>query len=105
MCFGGHKMTYKTYKIHWQGIEIEACYKPRDFGGSIAHLEIKSTNPPRAPLPMTETGYKSHFHPIGTIEKLYDGDVVACVVDWLDKEAKFKVWADYVETSRQGELF
>ncbi|MCF6291873.1 MAG: hypothetical protein L3J04_00610 [Robiginitomaculum sp.] len=98
-------MTSKIYKIHWCGIEIEACYKPRDFGGSIAHPEIKSINPPRAPLPMTETGYKSHFHPIGTIEKIYDGDVVACVIDWLDKEAQSKTWKEYAAAARQGELF
>lgn len=98
-------MTYKTYKIHWCGIEIEACYKSRDFGDSIAHLEIKSINPPCAPLPMTETGYKSHFHPIGTIEKVYGGDVVACVIDWLDEAAKSRKWQNYEAATRQGELF
>jgi len=60
-------MTCKTYKIHWQGIDLEARYAP-DKWGFIAHLEIESINPPRSPLLMTETGYRSHFHPNGTIE-------------------------------------
>ncbi len=29
---------------------------------TIAHLEIRSIKPERAPLPITETGYRSHFH-------------------------------------------
>lgn len=98
-------MTCQTYKIHWCGIEIEARYTPHDFHGVIAHLEIKSVNPSKARLPMTETGYRSHYHPVGTIERIYDGDVVACVRDWLDEKAKSKAWIDYVETSRQGVLF
>lgn len=98
-------MTSQTYKIRWQNIEIEARYKPHDFNGYIAHLELKSINPPKARLPMTETGYRSHFHPIGTIERDFDGDVVAAVTDWLNEEAKSKSWKVYVETSRQYSFF
>ena len=30
----------------------------------VAHLDITTIEPPRAPLPITETGYRSHFlHP------------------------------------------
>ena len=98
-------MTSKTYKIHWQEIDIEATYKPKEFGGAIAHLELKSINPPRAPLPMTETGYRSHLHPVGTIEQDYGGDVVACVTEWLIEEAKSKKWKKYIEDSKQFVLF
>lgn len=98
-------MSPQIYKIIWQGIEIEARYEPQKFGGVIAHLELVSISPPRARLPMTETGYRSHFHRVGTIEKSYGGDVVACVVDWLDKEAKSKHWQDYIENARQFSLF
>jgi len=98
-------MTFETYNITWQDIEIEATYTRRDFNGAIAHLVLKSIKPPRAPLPMTETGYRSHFHPIGTIERNFDGDVVACVIDWLDEEAKSKKWQKYIENSKQLALF
>lgn len=98
-------MVLQTHKITWEGIEIEARYSPQKFGGVIAHLELEAINPPRARLPMTETGYRSHFHPIGTIENDFDGDVVACVLDWLNEEAKSKKWQNFIESSKQLALF
>ncbi len=98
-------MSYQTHKMTWQGIEIEARYDPQYCESIVAHLEIQSVNPERARLPMTETGYRSHFHGIGTIERDYAGDVIACVEDWLEKEAQSKDWKTYVEASRQGSLF
>lgn len=98
-------MSYQTHKMTWQGIEIEARYDPQYCKSIVAHLEIQAINPERARLPMTETGYRSHFHTIGTIERDYGGDVVACVEDWLEREAQSKDWKAYVEASRQGSLF
>jgi len=97
-------MSVQTYRLTWQGIEIEARYKPRDMGEIIAHLEIETINPPRTKLPMTETGYKSHFHEVGTIEA-YEGGVVQYITDWLDEEAKSRKWLEYAQSTRQGELF
>lgn len=93
----------QAYRFKWEGIEIEATYDPVRWG-VIAHLEIESINPPRAPLPITETGYKSHFHPCGTVEA-NGGDVVAQIIAWLDEEAVKPEWRRYVQASRQGELF
>ena len=94
----------QTYHFTWQGIEIEATYTPRKWG-VIAHLEIRSITPERAALPITSTGYRSHFHPCGTVEAL-GGDVVMQVTAWLDEEAKTSAeWLAHVERSRQGELF
>lgn len=98
-------MTLQIHKVTWEGIEIEARYTPQKFGGVIAHLELEAINPPRARLPMTETGYRSHFHPIGTIESDCNSDVVACVHEWLNQEAKSKKWQDYMEDSKQFTLF
>jgi hypothetical protein len=94
----------QVHRFTWQGIDIEATYRPSLWGGVIAHLEINSIQPPRAPLPITETGYRSHFHPCGTVEA-NGGDVVAQVIAWLDEEATKPDWQRYVETSRQGVLF
>lgn len=94
----------QVHRFIWQGIEIEAIYLPRRFGGVIAHLEIRSIVPERAPLPISATGYRSHFHPCGTIEA-NGGDVVAQVTAWLDEEAAKPEWLAYAAKSRQGELF
>ncbi len=92
----------QTYRFVWQGIEIEATYNPCKWG-VIAHLEIRSITPAGAALPITSTGYRSHFHPIGTVVAHGD-DVVAQVTAWLDEEAAKPEWRRYVDASRQGEL-
>ncbi|WCT74294.1 hypothetical protein PQ455_03435 [Sphingomonas naphthae] len=96
-------MEAQTYRFAWCGIAIESIYSPLKWG-AIAHLEIRSFEPPRAPLPITETGYRSHFHPPGTIET-HGGDVVAQVTAWLDQEARTLRWQQYLAASRQGDLF
>jgi hypothetical protein len=93
----------QVHRFTWQGIEIEVIYTPVSWDET-AHLEIRSIKPPRAPLPITETGYRSHFHACGTVEAS-GGDVVAHVRAWLDEQAAKPKWRRYVEASRQGELF
>jgi hypothetical protein len=97
------KMNKETHRFTRQGIEIEANYNLYGYA-PYAHLEIKSINPERAPLPMTETGYKSHLHTQGTIEAC-EGGVVGQVTAWLDEEAKKPEWKVIIEASRQGVLF
>ena len=96
-------METQTYRFTWQGIEIEAVYIPLKWG-VIAHLGIRSISPDRAPLPITNTGYLSHFHQPGIVEA-QGGDVVAQVTAWLDKESANPEWRAHVEASRHGELF
>ena len=93
----------QVHRFTWKGIQIEVIYSPVRWG-VIAHLEIRSIQPPRAPLPITETGYRSHFHPCGTVEA-NGGDVMAQVMAWLDEEAVKPEWLAYAAKSRQGELF
>lgn len=60
--------AYQIHRLQWDGITIEVRYDPdwspsyRDiYGYSLAHLEIEAIEPAQSPLPMTETGYRSHF--------------------------------------------
>jgi hypothetical protein len=99
----GADMETQTYTFTWRDIEIEAIYTPLKWK-TIAHLEVRSINPERAPLPITETGYRSHFHQPGTVEGL-GGNVVAQVIAWLDEEAKSPEWRRSVEAARQLSLF
>ena len=98
-------MAHQIYKVHWRGIDIEAGYEIESCCAGFSHLELRSINPLSAKLPMTETGYRSHFHQAGLIENYYDGDVIAFVTQWLDAEAKSKKWQDYIENSKQLALF
>ncbi|QHQ35232.1 hypothetical protein [Algicella marina] len=97
-------MSIQKHTIVWEGIEIELTYDPAAWGGVIAHLEVRSINPDCAPLPITETGYLSHYHPCGTVEE-NKGTLAEQVTGWLDKEAKSKTWKMYLEDCRQLRLF
>lgn len=77
----------EKHSITWRGIGIEITFTPEKFG-MIEHIELHCEN--RIALPVTETGYRSHFIPIGTAA--LEGGPVAYVTAWLDYEAERTVW-------------
>jgi hypothetical protein len=78
---------YETHQLHWRGKEIEIGYQPRSFAGS-AHLQIRTKH--CQPLPITETGYRSHFTSAADVEHL--GGPAAYVEAWLNTMAETKAW-------------
>lgn len=94
-------METVTHKTVWRGVEIEISFQPEYFRG-MAHIEVRSVKPERAPLPITETGYRSHFMPMAAACGF---DVVAWVMTGLDQAAQSQRWQRHEEYSRQGELF
>lgn len=93
-----------TETLDWRGVLIEISYEPRYLGDAIiAHLEVRTIQPHRAPLPMTETGYKSHFIPKGNVEDM--GGPTVYVLAWLEHEASRKGWAEIEAAARQYTLF
>lgn len=105
MCSRGTEMEPQsyTYNLTWQGIAIRVVHTPCRWR-AIEHLEIRSIAPEGAALPITGTGYRSHFVPIGTVDA-HGGDVVAQVRAWMDEESIKPDWLARIEASRQGELF
>lgn len=96
----------ETYDIKWNGIEINIQYNPsfseayrKQMGRSLAHIEIRSNSV----LPVTETGYRSHFTGGECIEKY--GGAIGFVVAWLNDAAQSKSWKIKAEESRQLTLF
>lgn len=90
------------YKLVWEGITVSIKHTPH-WHGAIDHIEIRSIKPERAPLPITETGYKSHF-----IQEEYlneYGGAEAYVLAWLDAESKSPEWKTRLEESKQFCLF
>jgi len=69
----------------------------------MAHLECRTISPEKARLPITETGYRSHFTPAAIIED--GGGPVAFVQKWLDSEVQSPEWQDYLEEQKQPSLF
>lgn len=96
----------QTFEAVWTDIAIAVAYEPDWLSlkdGMVAHIEVRSIQPEREPLPITETGYKSHFTGRQNIEAL--GGPVAYVLAWLDAEAKSAKWRAADAARRQLSLF
>ena len=87
-----NQRTIQIETLQWEGITIEVSYEAEWLGfrrGSdmaVAHLQVRSIAPERAPLPMTETGYRSHFVHPDEVEEL--GGPAAYVEAWLNEMAR-----------------
>lgn len=97
-------------RLTWQGITVLVSYEPDWHGMSdsapeirYAHLEVRKLSPAWALLPITETGYRSHFLASDAVEST--GGPVAYVRAWLDEAAKSPGWKRREFQSRQLSLF
>lgn len=102
-------MTYDYTITHknWNGIEIEIRWNPDylvyDDQTHMAHLEVMSVKPERAPLPITETGYKSHFIQVSAVDR-YDSPE-AYVEAWLTHASYDPAWREAQAAKAQLSLF
>ena len=100
--------SYETHHITWDGIEIEIRFA-RDWLGSAkspfptAHLEVEAVNPPRAVLPITDTGFRSHFLTAENVDVV--GGAVAYVIEALNLAAKHPAWKKRRAAQKQLSLF
>lgn len=94
-----------TERLTWEGAELHIMYKTHAFGeGSThAHLEVRAMNPLNRPLPITETGYRSHFLPRGCVQEAGGPSLYA--KRWLDEAARSPQWKLALARWRQLELF
>ncbi len=104
----GNVKACETHHIMWEGIEIEVRFA-RDWLGTskgthpTAHIEVETINPRRAALPITDTGYRSHFLTAESVNAA--GGAVAYVLEALNDAAKYSNWKAECDTQRQLTLF
>ncbi len=94
----------ETFETVWCGISLVIRYECRWLDSeatNVAHLQIESVA--RERLPITETGYRSHFLLAAEVEEA--GGPVAYATTWLDDMARSREWKRYAEVSRQLSLF
>jgi hypothetical protein len=92
--------TITRNTIDWRGILIQVTFTEyRD----IDHLEILTLEPEGGAIPITETGYKSHFLPCGIVQN--HGGPLDYVMEWLEAAATERSWIDANETAKQLCLF
>jgi hypothetical protein len=94
------------YRFMWNNVEVVIKYKPktfdvydRNYGTPLSHIEIDCDQP----LPITETGYKSHY--IANNVLLEYGGPLEFVKTWLEEEANKPSWKAFDAKSRQLSLF
>ena len=70
----------------WRGVRLRVRFTA-DYTGieGCARIEVIVVSPKRAPLPITESGYLSHFETDGRVRDA--AAAPAYIVDWLDREA------------------
>ncbi|MGA9580423.1 MAG: hypothetical protein WBR13_00460 [Allosphingosinicella sp.] len=96
------KRRITKHKLIWQSVTLAVSYEAESFA-SHAHLELRVLAPEGMPIPVTETGYRSHFLPRGYVEDA--GGPVAYVRRWLDREATSQTYRRALARWRQLELF
>lgn len=94
-----HHRSITTETLDWRGILIQVRFEPQRF---VDHLQIETLDPQRAPLPITETGYRSHFIAKGAVEDV--GSPADYVLGWLEATCKTKGWHAIEERVRQYQL-
>ena len=97
------KRDYIVTRSNWNGIEIEIRwnrnYLVYDDQTHMAHLEVMSVKPERAPLPITETGYKSHFTHVAAVDGFDSPEA------WLDHASGETQWREAQAARAQLSLF
>lgn len=106
---GGHSPHKSRYKVEWlnpvnnERVRIRITHAREYLSSGTDHLEIESIKPKRAPLPISETGYRSHFIP--ALDLINAGGPVTFVTAWLEREAKGRAWTKATTSRAQGDLF
>ena len=96
------KEDYEIYNITWQGIDIEIHYCPSwSSYAETAHFKIRRQGD--GPLPISDTGYRSHF--INRDQLKSYNDPCQFMMAWLDHEAQSKSWQSYLADYNQLKLF
>ena len=91
----------RAFRLEWEGVTVYLKWEPYAYSGIISHLQIQSDN--RVPIPVTETGYRSHFCHKAEIEEL--GGPVAYVRKWLEQESGTAARQSYRKTQGEQALF
>lgn len=106
---GGNASRKTRYEISWRNpltgepITIRITHARDYLASGTDHIEVESIRPKKAPLPITETGYRSHF--LSPLDLLNAGGPVTFVSSWLEREATSKAWSKAATARTQGDLF
>ncbi|SLN12583.1 hypothetical protein ROG8370_00257 [Roseovarius gaetbuli] len=90
---------YDSFDLVWCERDIEVRYQANWLNTDHCHIELHCAER----LPVTETGYRSHFVPGDAVTD--EDDVRRYILAWLDEVARDPSWARHLEDSKQLNLF
>jgi hypothetical protein len=94
--------TFRTITsgvVEWRGLLVGVRFERQRW---VDHLVIETIDPARAPLPVTETGFRSSFMNQGVIGDSSPDDFVLA---WLDHAATDRRWPKRETAIRQYAMF
>ncbi len=97
------KRVPTTTRGTWQHVIFRVRHTPNYIITGTDHLELIVIAPKREPLPITATGYLSHFVVDKSIRNAKAGLVF--FLDWIEREAQTRVWQKADNKRRQLDLF
>lgn len=106
---GGNAPRKTRYEIAWtnplsnETIKIRITHARDYLSSGSDHIEVESIKPRKAPLPITDTGYRSHF--LSALELMNAGGPVTFVKTWIERDSKGKAWSKAATAKQQGDLF
>jgi hypothetical protein len=86
----------------WRDVTARVRHTPNYISKGWSHIELTVVTPKGAPLPVTATGYLSHFLDADDLKRA--GGAVAFFLAWIEREAKTKAWAKREFAWRQLKL-
>lgn len=92
-----------SMKLVWREISCRVRHTPNYLSKGWSHIELTVQKPKNAPLPITSTGYLSHFLDEDILKRA--GGPVRFFLDWIERESHSKQWAATEFKWRQGDLF
>lgn len=103
----GFERIIESHAMVWRGIPVTVKFERHAFGDvdsryRTSHLQVECTDAGRV-LPITETGYRSHFLPPEAVDEL--GGPIAYVSQWLDVAAQSRKWREIERSQQQMSLF
>lgn len=90
-------------RFTWRSIKMTATHTPNYLSEGWSHIELRVVSKGAPPIPITETGYRSHF--LDEEDLKAAGGPAAYFLAWLDREASSKAYARAMQKWRQMDLF
>ncbi|WP_299829303.1 hypothetical protein [uncultured Roseobacter sp.] len=90
---------YHRFDLIWCDRVVSVAYQAHWLNSNHWHIELRCAER----LPVTGTGYRSHFVPCA--EDAHEADVRELVESWLNAAAETDAWQTHLEASRQPDLF